>query len=31
MEKYMIVVNVKVLKTMRQNPVCYVIIDMKHL
>ena len=31
MEKYMIVPNVKVLKTMTQNLVCYVIIDTKHL
>ena len=31
MEKYMIVPNVKFLKTMTQNPICYVIIDTKHL
>ena len=29
MEKYMIVPNVKIFKTMTQNHVCYVIIDTK--
>ena len=31
MENYMIGPNVNVLKTMTQNPICYVIIDPKNI